>query len=179
MKSHTKLMIDIVYRRYHKLRYLLRIKHYRGRKIHSPFMYSLMRGALMGSHNHTTKERPIYIELRREGFKPKDAGKIARVYHFLDMNGYRESNREHRGEDMVIMPYNAGYEDIVKEIATIGRDNKHIRCIVIPYIYKSKENRTTWRALAKEQNVVSVDLFSIGLIFVSEFLQKQSYKLRI
>lgn len=172
-------MINIVYKRYHKLKYLLRVKHYKGRKIHSPFMYTLMRRALMGSHNHTTTQSPIYRELRQLGFKGKDAGKVARVYHFLSMNRYSLDHGNYMGEEMVIMPYNATYSDISDIISKIDRELESIICLVIPNIYKSKESRATWRLINEEHNIVGVDIFSIGLIFVSSDLQKQSYKLRI
>lgn len=172
------MMKNLVYRRYHNLRYIFRLKHYKGRDIHSPFMYSLMRGALMGSHSKLTEAMPLYRELRQCGYKRNDAGKIARIYNFMNMTSYQINKADFCGEELSVMPHNVSYEMLSTLIKSID-SSQGVTCVVVPAIYKSRSSRAMWTKILSEHNIVGVDIFTIGLIFVSDILQKQNYKIKI
>ncbi len=171
-------MINLVYKRYNRLKYLLRVKHYRGRDIHSPFMYGVMRGALMGSHTSQTEQQPLYRELRIHGFRSKEAGKLTRVYNLLGMNRYIFGSIGYNGQEMVIMPYGASYDSIAEIVSSALVDGE-IRCVVVQGIYKTKESRKMWQKLISSHNVVGVDIYRYGLVFVNSNLHQESYKLRV
>ncbi len=62
-------------------RTLVRIKHYRGRKVHSPFVYGIVRNAIMKT-DARGDDTALFDELRARGFSTKRAAQLQNLYTY-------------------------------------------------------------------------------------------------
>lgn len=62
-------------------RTLVRVKHFRGRKVHSPFVYGIVRNAIMKTQP-LEDDRTLFDELRYRGFSIKRAAQLQNLYTF-------------------------------------------------------------------------------------------------
>lgn len=62
-------------------RTLVRLKHYRGAGVHSPFVYGIVRNAIMKKTPQGT-DRALFDELRGRGFSRRRAAQLQNLYTF-------------------------------------------------------------------------------------------------
>jgi hypothetical protein len=59
----------------------VRMKHFRGRKVHSPFVYGIVRNAIMKTRPQGD-DHALFDELRTRGFSAKRAAQLQNLYDF-------------------------------------------------------------------------------------------------
>jgi hypothetical protein len=159
-------------------RTLTRVKHYRGAGVHSPFVYGVIRNAMM----KTTPEgdnHPLFDELRRRGFSRRRASQLQNLYTFLD---YTSAPFVEQAGDSVtldastlcfVMPtlHDEATEELVAKAAGTGCT----LCVVSPY--GSRARHKLARSLVAEHRHTSVDNRGFLLLFFNPRLPKQHFKL--
>lgn len=170
---------DSVFKRYTRLKYLLRIKHWHGRDVHSPFTYNLVREALMLSNRN--RNMPMDAQLKESlealGMPSSRINRICRVYNHLNYSSFAVGLSEYNGEDMLIVPERLSKEQFDELAGRIKESDKQV-CVVLLSIYASTDNHSAWHYIMRNHNAVFIDLYHIALIVFDKYLSKQSYKMR-
>lgn len=167
-----------VFKRYNKIKYLLRIKHFRGRAVHSPFMYQIVRKALMvRSKRLTVHEKKMYYFFIANGFNERSSRQLMRLYTYLEFENYAVYKDGYSGEDFIILFPQMG-ETEVEELSKQICEEHRLACGVINNIYGNSEAHSLWDYMVKNIDAVTVDLFNVGVVFFCEDLQKQNYKMK-
>ncbi len=168
-----------VFKRYHKLRYITRIRHWHGRAIHSPFAYSLIREALMEHRGNTFPiKEDLYEWLQREGISPQKCLKICRVYAFLQYKSYCTDYTRYSREDMLLIGDYISEEQLKCLADKIEKQGKRI-CVVLFGIYRTLPQHHVWHYLLRNIRCVSMDFYSFALLFFDRELNPQYYKMRL
>ncbi len=68
-------------------RTLVRVKHYRGRKVHSPFVYGIVRNAIMKT-DPKDGDTALFDELRARGFSTKRAAQLQNLYTYRGFTSF-------------------------------------------------------------------------------------------
>jgi hypothetical protein len=153
----------------------LRFKHYRGRKVHSPFVYGIVRNAIMKTTPQGS-DHGLFRELRGRGFSVKRAAQLQNLYTF---RGY---------ESAVFAPHDSPLaagtlcflvpslsEEGTRELVESARGTGATLCLVWPY--ESRERRRLARDLVARHGGTSVDNRGFLLLFTDPRLPKQHFKL--
>jgi hypothetical protein len=160
-------------------RTLVRMKHFRGRKVHSPFVYGIVRNAIMKTKPQGD-DHPLFDELRRRGFSTKRAAQLQNLYTFRGFGSAVFAEVENRlptgldaGTLCFAMPTldEAQTRQLVDRAAGTGS----AICLVSPY--ESRARRLMARNLVNTHRHTSVDNRGFLLIFTDERLPKQHFKL--
>lgn len=160
------------------LRNMLRMNHWRGHGIHSPFMYDLVRNVIVKrrvSYNENSLPRNIinYNLLKR------DTLFIKNLYAYL---GYTECMIVGEGEPadrtFCIAPKGTPAEAIEQLIRDIETKGCNECCVAVLGVNKSAEKYRLCRAVVKSHTCVSVDIYRTYLFFYDNKLQKQYYRIR-
>ncbi|MFI3267554.1 MAG: hypothetical protein R3Y51_02430 [Rikenellaceae bacterium] len=178
-KVHLKTKLKLGFsRKYNKIKYLLRIKHFRGRDVHSPFMYSVVRKALMNRRGkQLTVNLKLYNFLGNYGYVESSKKRICRVFNYLELENYTTIESYNNSNSLIILENSQNFEQLkscVKEI----RESETFAFISLGNIYTNLESKQLWKKIILELDCVAVDLYYEGLIFVNESLCKQSYKMK-
>lgn len=170
---------DDVFKRYTRVKYLLRVRHWRGHDVHSPFTYNLVREALM-SHRRN-RDMSIDPALRRDlaalGLSESRIGRIGRVYNYLGFTSYAIGAESYDGEDMLVLSEEISGESLDALAERIGGLDKRV-CVVITGIYATTDRHSVWHHILKDYDAVCIDLYHLALVIFDRYLSKQSYKMR-
>ena len=158
-------------------RTLVRVKHFRGRKVHSPFVYGIVRNAIMKT-SPQGDERGLFDELRRRGFSTRRAAQLQNLYTF---RGYTSAVFVEEGATAALdegtlcfaMPGLAGEETVA--LVERARGTGAAICLISPY--ENRARRRLARTLVEAHRHTSVDNRGFLLIFTDERLPKQHFKL--
>lgn len=166
-------------KRYNKIAYMLRIRHFRGRGVHSPFMYTVVRKALMNRRGkHLTPNRPLVEYLRGFNFSENSSKRVSRVYSYLQFESYGVyRGGEYGGEDLIVIDPTIDIEQFLELESSIYGSSK-IVCAVFDKIYSDPESHKLWNGVLQRSEVVAVDLYYEGIVFFNKNLHKQSYKMK-
>ena len=160
-------------------RTLVRVKHFRGRKVHSPFVYGIVRNAIMKTkpqgNDHT-----LFDELRRRGFSTRRAAQLQNLYTY---KGYTSavfaegvpslSTDLDAGTLCFAMPSLPEADTVA--LVECARGTGAAICLVLPY--ENRERRRLARILVASHRHTSVDNRGFLLLFTDERLPKQHFKL--
>ncbi|MDR2894703.1 MAG: hypothetical protein LBU97_04505 [Alistipes sp.] len=168
-------------------RTLVRVKHYRGRKVHSPFVYGIVRNAIMKT-TPQGGDRTLFDGLRERGFSVKRAAQLQNLYTY---RGYTSAVFAEGGDapdgaalDAGTLCLGAGTlcfamptlpPEQTRALVERARGTGAAICVVAPY-----ENRARLRLareLVEAHRHTSVDNRGFLLIFTDERLPKQHFKL--
>lgn len=170
---------DDVFKRYTKVKYLLRVRHWRGHDVHSPFTYNLVREALM-SHR---RNRDMHIDpaLKRDlgalGLSESRIGRIGRVYGYLGFNSYAIGAGNYDGEEMLVLPEEISGRDLDELAGRIVALDKRV-CVVMTGIYATTTRHSVWHHILRDYDAVCIDLYHLAFVIFDRYLSKQSYKMR-
>ena len=168
-----------VFKRYQKLRYMTRVKHWHGRDVHSPFAYGLVREALMDRRETPLRtDRGLYEWLRGQGISSRKCMKICRVYAFLGYGSYCTDYVRYAGEDMVLIPGYISEEQLERLSEEIEACGKRI-CVVLFGIYRTLPQHHVWHYLLRNVRCVAMDFYSFALLFFDRELNPQYYKMKL
>ena len=157
-------------------RTLVRVKHFRGRKVHSPFVYGIVRNAIMKT-TPQGDDRALFDELRHRGFSRKRAAQLQNLYTF---KGYT-STVFAEGEAPLLTPATLCFVmpalSAADTIALVegARGTGAAICMVSPY--ESRARRRLAQSLTASHRHTSVDNRGFLLLFTDERLPKQHFKL--
>ena len=158
-------------------RTLVRVKHFRGRKVHSPFVYGIVRNAIMKTTPQGS-DHALFDELRRRGFSRKRAAQLQNLYTF---RGYGAAVFTEEGDTpsldsgtlCFVMP--SLPTDRTLALVEAARGTGAAICIVSPY--ESRARRRLAQSLVASHCHTSVDNRGFLLLFTDERLPKQHFKL--
>ncbi len=163
-------------------RTVLRIRHYRGRKVHSPFVYGIVRNAIMKT-TPQGEDRALFDELRTRGFSTKRAAQLQNLYTF---RGYDSVVFAECENPLSITHYPLSIETLclvmpsLSEEQTLAlvesaRGTGAAICLVRPH--ESRGRRRLARSLVASHCHTSVDNRGFLLLFTDDRLPKQHFKL--
>lgn len=163
-------------------RTLVRVKHFRGRKVHSPFVYGIVRNSIMKTKPQDG-DRELFDELHSRGFSAKRAAQLQNLYTF---RGYGSVVFAEGGEQFSIL--NSQFSDnticfampSLSETETMAlvervRGTGAVLCLVRPY--ENSRRRRLARNLVALHDHTSIDNRGFLLLFTDERLPKQHFKL--
>ncbi len=185
-------------------RTLVRVKHFRGRKVHSPFVYGIVRNAIMKT-TPQGDDRALFDELRARGFSVKRAAQLQNLYSFREYDSVVFAE----GDDSfsVVLPsalpappicgdsqasvsetFNSQFSintlcfvmPSLPEAQTVAlveraRGTGAAICMVSPY--ESRARRRLAKNLVDSHGHTSVDNRGFLLLFTDERMPKQHFKL--
>ncbi len=169
------IMSNRIFRNYNRVKYLMRVKHWRGRSIHSPFLYNVIRGGFM-KNDDTGVDKKLYSDLLDKNFTVSHTQVICRLYSHLNYTSYTFDSHNYNGEDMVIIAENID----IKPIVTIADscNKEQTVCVVVNSIYKTRQRYHLWKLLSLASRGVAVDLYHTGYLFLDRHLNRQNFKMR-
>lgn len=170
---------DDVFKRYTRVKYLLRVRHWRGHDVHSPFTYNLVRGALMSHRRNRGMEMdPV---LRRDllalGLSESRVCRIGRVYSYLGFGSYAVGADSYHGEDMLILSEEISGEALDALADRISGLDKRV-CVVMTGIYATTSRHSVWHHILDDYDAVCIDLYHLAFVIFDRYISKQSYKMR-
>jgi hypothetical protein len=162
----------------------MRMKHYRGRKVHSPFVYGIVRSAIM-KKKPSEADTALFDELRGHGFSKRRAAQLQNLYvtrGFTSVVFAEEAGGSH--DDAPKVALDAGtlcfampslpalrMPALVEEAKNTGAT----LCLVSPC--ESRARHRMARLLVREHAHTSIDNRGFLLLFFDERLPKQHFKL--
>lgn len=158
---------------------LVRVRHYRGRKVHSPFVYGIVRNAIMKTRPDGGDEA-LFDDLRARGFSVKRAAQLQNLYTF---RGFTSAVFAEGGNSLSTVP-DAGTlcfampsmaEDDIRAMVEKVHGTGATVCVVSPY--GSRGRYRLARHLVETHRHTSVDNRGFLLLFFDERLPKQHFKL--
>lgn len=176
---HPKIKLKFKFsKRYNKIKYLLRVKHFRGRDVHSPFMYGIVRKALMNKRGkHLTINAGLYDFLSNYEYLESSKIRICRVFTYLELENYSTLSNYDNSNSLIVLDDTQNYEQLDKVIQNI-KETGNFAFVTVPNIYTNDDARYLWKKVTSDLNCVAVDLYYEGLIFINESLCKQNYKMK-
>lgn len=144
------------------------LRHRRGYGVHSPFLYRIIREALM-HRNVVGKERGLYDELRRRGINKATAARLQNLCT-LECEGMWCIDRVADGEDLAIATEGCK-ESIVR--AMVNRLSHGDGMVVVLHSWGNRGRRKVCKELVETHNSMSVSDLSITLYFSHKGLPKQ------
>lgn len=157
----------------------MRIKHYRGHGIHSPFVYSMIRLALM-KRRLTAADHSLYDELRQVRCSRRVARQLQNIFNYCKYRDYRVICSLGRAEgkvfdgDFVVVMHTVPPEATRQIIRTTLCANTAV-AVVYP-----RNNRARYRVCKQEvdtERYLSIDNRRFMLFFSDERWQIQHFKL--
>lgn len=134
---------------------MLRIRHYRGHGIHSPFAYSLVRHVFM-KRRILSADRSVYNSLRE-----------ARISRYWAMQIQNLHDHCHNHNLNMILP--------TQPLELLPSEDKSILCILSPHYSRARYRRC--KEIVARHYGMSIDNRGYMLIIYDDTLTKQHYKL--
>lgn len=159
-------------------RTLIRVKHYRGAGVHSPFVYGVIRNAMMKTAPEGA-DCALFDELRRHGFSKRRAAQLQNLYTF-----HNYASAPFAETDGTVPPLDAG--TLCFAMPSLSADDTHALaekaagtgctlCLIAPHGSR-KRNRMAKHLVAAHRHT-SIDNRGFLLLFFNERLPKQHFKL--
>jgi hypothetical protein len=159
-------------------RTVLRVRHYRGRRVHSPFVYGIVRNAIMKT-SPQGDDRRLFDELRARGFSERRAAQLQNLYTFRGFTSapFAEGDAEGVALDggtlCLAMP-SLG-DERTRELVRRAEGTGATICLMRPY--EGRGRIALARDLVSAHLHTSVDNRGFLLIFTDDRLPKQHFKL--
>ncbi len=156
-----------------RVKYSLRYKHRRGHRIHSPYVYSVVRELFIKNKLSTIDSHTEIAEILVANSVDYDyAYRIGQFLSFNKLTSYCVNPQRYNNEDIVIFTdMSRDYFEIIQSMEQTDR-----RCVALFLkIYQQRECRARWRALEG----LKLDLYKLGVIVIDKTLNNEYYKLKI
>lgn len=158
-----------------RIKYSLRRKYRGGHRIHSPYVYKLVRSIFMKKLNNVQlSDAELTVALCQSGLKYGYSYRVGQFLKYNDFKKYSINPKVYSGEDMIVITYLADI-DILNDIRDKMKSSHSRSSIVILNIYRNKESRSWWRS----QNELFLDIYRLGIIIYDDNLNKEYFKLKI
>lgn len=159
-------------------RTLTHVRHYRGFGVHSPFVYGVIRNAIMKS-DPQGEGRSLYDELRRRGFSKRRAAQLHNLYEFQSFTSAAFADAGggipsmDAGTLCLAMPEFP--ESGMTALAEQARQAGSTLCVVSPRVSRGRSRMS--RGLVELHRHTSIDNRGFLLLFYNDRLPKQHFKL--
>lgn len=158
-----------------RVRYTLRRKYRSGHRIHSPYVYTLVRDLFMKNRNGIlSSDAELTVALCQKGLKYDYSYRVGQFFKYNQFSKYSMNPEVYDGEDLVILTIIANVEQLNSLIERMKSSHRR-SAVVVLNIYRNKECRNWW----KKQHELSLDLYRIGINVYDENLNKEYFKLKI
>jgi hypothetical protein len=156
-------------------RTLVRLKHYRGARVHSPFVYGIVRNAIM-KKTPQCADHPLFDELRRRGFSRRRAAQLQNLYTFHNYSEavFAGNNSSFSTESLCFIMPSLPAEDI-PALVELAAETGSTLCLTYPYAGRNRSRLA--RRLVAEHRHTSIDNRGFLLLFFNPRLPKQHFKL--
>lgn len=159
-------------------RTLTRVRHYRGFGVHSPFVYGVIRNAIM-KHDPQGEDLALYNELRGRGFSKRSAAQLQNLYTSQNFTSAPFAEQEGvfpKLDDATLCLVMPSFPDgDTFALAEKAKGTGATLCIISPYGSRSRNKLA--RRLISQHRHTSIDNRGFLLLFTGERLPKQHFKL--
>lgn len=158
-----------------RVKYTFRRKYRSGHRIHSPYVFKLVRELFMKHRSDTAlSDAELTVALCQSGLKYDYSYRVGQFFRYNDFKNYVFNPKSYAGEDCLVL---TKIDDLDSLDAVIEQmKNRHKRsAVVILNIYRNKECRRWW----KLQQELSLDLYRMGIVIYDENLNREYFKLKI
>ncbi|MBP3426032.1 MAG: hypothetical protein J6K81_04870 [Rikenellaceae bacterium] len=169
-----------VMRGYYYVRNMMRIKHYHGYGVHSPFVYGLVRHSVMMSSSIVGDDCSVFDALSEIGVSRKRAIQLQNMFTWA---GYKsacyltdENSTIDTLDDRAVCYVTTGYPmEKIASLCALAEDKEVAVCVMKPY--DSRVRSKACRELIKVHKHTSVDNRGFLLLFFNPHQPKQHFKL--
>ena len=165
------------FRLYSKLRSISRIKYWHGFGVHSPFMYHVVRRALM-HHRLIDYNALKYVDFKSLGICRREQIMIKNIFVVNNYSNFKivDSDSVPESDTLHLIPLSCEEESINSFISKISQLNN---CgIIFGNTNRSHKRYNKCKLIANQLNCVSLALHCMFVIFISNGLNKQHYRMR-
>ncbi len=156
-----------------RVKYSLRYKHRRGHRIHSPYVYGVVREFFVKKTPSSLKTHPELINmLCGNGIKYNLAYRVGQFMTYNNLNSVALNPTDYNNEDLVIFSNMSHHSSSVIESM---RERGNRSAIIFLNIYRRKECRSKWRGIIG----LKLDLYELGIVVIDDHLNNEYYKLKI
>lgn len=158
-----------------RVKYTFRTKHRSGHKIHSPYVYNLVRDLFMKRRNaQAPSDAELTVALCQTGLKYDYSYRVGQFFKYNNFSRYAMNPTIYDGEDLLVVTTIKDFTQFDEMVQMMQKTHKR-SAVVCVSIYRSKECRNWW----KRQNELSLDLYRIGILVYDQNLNKEYFKLKI
>lgn len=168
---------------YFGVRSRIHLRHFRGRSIHSPFMYGLVRNVFMKSRIDGPDFR-LYERLREADISESTAVLLQNLFTYSGMNGYRLTGAKEetrsaecvrkKGRNLCILLPGVPVRALM-EAARKASDHQDILVVLSPH--RTRRGRETAQSIRHHYPCVSVDRCNMVICIFDARLQPQHYRI--
>ncbi|MEG0499952.1 MAG: hypothetical protein RR550_02370 [Rikenellaceae bacterium] len=158
-----------------RVKYTFRTKYRGGHRIHSPYVYNLVREIFMKRRNAVSpSDAELTVALCQTGLKYDYSYRVGQFLKYNHFHFYSMNPTEYNGEELLVVttiPDPAQFDRMVRQM----RAEHQRSAVVCVSIYRNKECRNWW----KMQHELQLDLYRIGILIYDGNLNKEYFKLKI
>ncbi len=156
-----------------KVKYTLRYRYRKGHRIHSPYVYRLVREVFMPKLSISVDDCTALTDmLVSQGVRQKSIQRISLFYRYNNFSSFVVNPTIYQGEDMVIFTSAASCVESFGEL--MGREDRRVALVLLD-IYSTKRSKEVWLAIKG----LKLDIYSFGIVVMDKYLNNEYYKLKI
>lgn len=158
-----------------RIKYTLRTKYRSGHRIHSPYVFNLVRTLFMKHRNAVLmSDAELTVGLCQSGLKYDYSYRIGQFFKYNNFHHYSFNPTIYSDEDLIVITVLTERKTLDSMIAKMRCKHKR-SAVVILNIYRNKESRMWWRS----QHELSLDVYRLGILIYDQELNKEYFKLKI
>ncbi len=157
-----------------RVKYSLRYKHRRGHRVHSPYVYRLIRELFLENFSQNIECDELLCDtLCEKGLDYNYSYRVAQLMGYNNLGSYVIDPTNYNNEEMIIFS-SITHDRVMMLNNLIGDSGRKV--VVFLNIYHSKEERCNWKSI---DCGLRLDLFKLGIVVVDKHLNNQYFKLKI
>lgn len=158
-----------------RIKYTLRTKYRSGHRIHSPYVFNLVRSIFMKSRSGSFgSDAELTVGLCQAGLKYDYSYRIGQFFKYNHFKKFSFNPMEYHGEDMIVVTSLTNLAMLDSLVVQMRSEHKR-SAVVVLNIYRNKECRLWWRC----QHELSLDIYRLGILIYDNDLNKEYFKLKI
>lgn len=158
-----------------RIKYTLRTKYRSGHRIHSPYVFNLVRSIFMKSRSSSfASDAELTVALCQAGLKYDYSYRIGQFFKYNHFKKYSLNPTDYSGEDLIVVTSLTDFIMFESLIDKMRHEHKR-SAVVLLNIYRNKECRMWWRC----QHELSLDIYRLGILIYDINLNKEYFKLKI
>lgn len=158
-----------------RVKYTFRRKYRSGHRIHSPYVFNMVREIFMKRRNSIApSDAELTVALCQAGLKYDYSYRVGQFLKYNNFHSYIMNPTSYNGEEMLVVTVINDPNQLDAMVAAMRKKHKR-SAVVCVNIYRNKECRNWWRS----QHELELDLYRIGIVIYDENLNKEYFKLKI